>query len=212
MIMVCAGVGCGGFFLMQILTTPVKTEKAESSPKEEAPEKKDEGSENKEDAPAKKEGDPKKVTIAPTLPRLKKHMQPIRERDYWSGNSRVTAPTYWSGQTSYGPPVDMHVRIFEDTMLAMPNDPTSSQKPTAHWQVSFGTYSTYNQAVQKKKQLMTKVAFALTIHTTVGKKGGPEYSVRSRAPFARDAADQCILDLLHRSDIVAHRSPYIRSG
>lgn len=184
-------------------SAPGKKEEAKS----EAPKKKEDAAKEE-----KKEGGEEKVFITPTLPRLKRHLQPIKGKDYWGGRYDNSSLPNWSGQTAYGPPGDVHNHVFtEDVMLGAEskNKPSDVRHGQPLYQIEFGSFRAYNQALMRKKLLVKKASFSVVICDIVSPGGDVRYSLRTRTPMSRSTAQETVLKMIQKADIVGKVVPYV---
>lgn len=218
-LLVC-GVGVGAFFLGRV-AFPSKPSAAEAAQAADgAGEAKKDAKDGKGASAEKAQGDQKEgSSILPTLPRLKRYLKPVKTRDMFSQRYALvhTAPN-WRAQTGYGPPADVHEKMFSrDIFLGMPH----ATKKRVHrsggmkemgrlkYQVEFGIFVSYKKAAERLKALQKKMHDPLVICDIVDRSGGVRYAVRLRAPMGQAEAQDYISYCVDAVDVVARVVPYV---
>ena len=218
LVLLMCGVGAGAFFLGR-LVLPDKSSASESGSAEGAAD----GAQEKKDTKAASTDKPNAEEaqgekILPTLPRLKRYLKPVKTQDMFSQRYALmhTAP-HWRAQTGYGPPADVHEKIFSrDVFLGRPH----AQKKCVHmsgvsrdmrypkYQVEFGVFSSYKKAVKRLKVLQKQIHDPLVMCDIVDRSGGVRYAVRLRAPMRQAEAQDYISYCVEAADVVARVVPY----
>ena len=218
LVLLVCGVGVGAFFLGRLVfpEKPSVAEVAQAADSTQDAKKDKEGA--KAASAGEKKGDQKESSILPTLPRLKRYLKPVKTRDMYSQRYALvhTMPS-WRAQTGYGPPADVHEKMFSrDVFLGAPRATKKRvYKPgmmresgLMKFQVEFGVYSSYKKAVARFKMLQKQMHDPLVICDLLDRKGGVRYAVRLRAPMGQAEAQDYISYCVEAVDVVARVVPY----
>ena len=204
-ILIAMGCGVGGFFVADVLqSSKAEVPKAGASKEEVAAEAPPSDAKSDKESTA-----PQPKVIAPTLPRMHKHLKSVKNNpSVLSRYHNTTAPTL-SGQTAYGPPADVYNQMFtQDILLPEQGQEIANIKGFAKYQVEFGVFDTYAHALSRKQSILQKVSVA--IHIVDIKKGGKVmYSLRTRRPMSKAEAQTFMLHLIERADIVSKVVSYV---
>ena len=220
LVLFVCGVGGGAFFLGKHMTpSAADADKAadEADKKTEKDRKKEEEKKDKAEGKGdKKDGE---KNIFPTLPRLKRYLKPVKTRDVFSQRyALIHNSPNWRAQTGYGPPADVHERLFsQDVLLGQEYRLNKrvlftkrEKSPYKRWQyqVEFGAFNSYKKAAQRLRDLQKRVHDPLIICDIVDRKGGVRYFVRLRAPMSAVEAQDYIAYCIEAADMVARVVPY----
>lgn len=226
LIMLMTGVGAGAFFIGRILYPSISDASPENdgaeSPSGEDPQAKDgaasEEKPKKEETAQGKDGDAKK--ILPTLPRLKRYLKPTRTNDVFSQRyALINNAPHWRAQTGYGPPPDVHEKIFSEEVFLGMKKPDKryvagvrgvsrvKSISRARYQVEFGSFQSYRKAMMQLKVLCKKIHEPVVICDIVD-KGRVRYALRLRMPMGYEEAQDYIVYCVEAADVVARVVPY----